>query len=121
MSSSANDRQVAGNHYKMDYQHWDFVTDVMMAYLPACATKYLTRWRSKNGLQDLQKAEHYLSKAIERNVTPAPEFTSRVDDCITRFASQLPVAEYSAVVAIARGEYSKARDIVRDMIGASAD
>lgn len=28
-------------------------------------TKYLTRWRKKNGVQDLEKAKHFLDKFIE--------------------------------------------------------
>lgn len=28
-------------------------------------TKYVSRWRRKNGLQDLEKARHFLEKLIE--------------------------------------------------------
>lgn len=61
-----NDRQVGGTHYQSTYQHWDWVDDIDMDYLLGCATKYLTRWRSKNGLPDIEKAIHYLDKRIER-------------------------------------------------------
>jgi hypothetical protein len=60
---SANDRQVGGDHYKKEYQHWDFVTDTGLPYLLGCFTKYVTRWRGKNGMEDLQKSLHYLQKA----------------------------------------------------------
>lgn len=56
--------QEGGTHYQAGYQHWDWVTDIGLHYLPATATKYLTRWRKKNGLQDLQKAMSYISKTI---------------------------------------------------------
>ena len=56
--------QEGGDHYQSDYQHWSWVTDIGMTYLPATATKYLTRWRKKNGLQDLMKAQTYLEKLI---------------------------------------------------------
>lgn len=63
--TSANDRQVGGEHYKAAFQHWDFVIEAKLSYLEGCATKYLARWRKKNGLQDLEKALHYVDKMLE--------------------------------------------------------
>ena len=65
---SANDTQVGGLHYKSEYQHWDWVFDTDQHYLIACATKYVSRWRSKNGVEDLEKSCHYLAKAQELGV-----------------------------------------------------
>jgi hypothetical protein len=63
---SPNERQVGGGHYKSEFQHWDFVLGVLGGrYLEGCLTKYASRWRKKNGLQDLDKAEHYLDKLID--------------------------------------------------------
>ncbi len=65
-SSSANDYQHGGQHYRRGgYQHWDFVNDTGMDYYQGNATKYVSRWRNKNGIEDLKKAEHYLTKAKE--------------------------------------------------------
>lgn len=63
--SHANDTQVAGTHYRSEYQHWDLVADTGMGYFQGQVTKYVTRHASKNGLQDLQKAAHFLQKLIE--------------------------------------------------------
>lgn len=62
---SANDTQVGGEHYKAPIQHWDYVLANHIPYLEAQIIKYVTRWRLKNGLQDLQKARHFLDKLIE--------------------------------------------------------
>lgn len=62
---NANDRQVAGTHYKAAYQHWDLVADLRLGYFEGQVTKYVARWRKKNGLQDLQKAMHFLEKLLE--------------------------------------------------------
>jgi hypothetical protein len=59
-----NEKQVGGLHYKSEYQHWDFMLDVSMPYLPAQVIKYITRWKKKNGVQDLEKAAHFLDKYI---------------------------------------------------------
>jgi hypothetical protein len=36
-------------------------------YLEATAIKYLCRWREKNGIEDLEKAKHYIDLLIEFN------------------------------------------------------
>jgi len=61
----ANDNQVGGDHYKGEIQHWDWAVSENLGYLEGCITKYVARWRKKNGLQDLEKAQHYLTKLIE--------------------------------------------------------
>ena len=63
--SKANDRQVGGNHYVGSIQHWDVVVANDLDYFQAQITKYVIRWKNKNGLQDLKKAQHFLEKYIE--------------------------------------------------------
>lgn len=62
---SANDRQVGGAHYDKPIQHWDYVVAQGLGYFEGQITKYVSRWRSKNGLEDLKKARHFLDKLIE--------------------------------------------------------
>lgn len=63
--STVNERQVGGEHYRAAYQHWDFIENNGIGYLEGCATKYVARWRKKNGVQDLEKSLHYVEKLIE--------------------------------------------------------
>lgn len=64
--SEANKTQVGGTHYQTAYQHWDMVADMYGAsYFKGVITKYLVRWRKKNGKEDLQKAHHYGVKLLE--------------------------------------------------------
>ena len=62
---SANDKQVAGTHYRSKIQHWDYVVANDLDYFQGQITKYVTRWKLKNGLTDLHKAQHFLDKYIE--------------------------------------------------------
>ena len=62
---SANEKQVAGSHYRSDIQHWDYVIANDLDYFQGQITKYVTRWKRKNGLTDLLKAQHFLEKYIE--------------------------------------------------------
>ena len=43
---------------------WDFIIDQNMNYLEGNVCKYLCRYKSKNGLEDLLKARAYLDKLI---------------------------------------------------------
>lgn len=63
----ANAKQIAGNHYKTAVQHWDVLVDIGYGseYYAAQVVKYLMRWRKKNGLRDVLKAQHFLEKMVE--------------------------------------------------------
>ena len=53
-------RQVAGSHYvKLGMQPVVFATANLYDPCAFSILKYITRWRDKNGLQDLQKALHF--------------------------------------------------------------
>jgi len=68
-------KQYGGTHYESEYQHWDLVTDIGMGYLPGNATKYVARWRKKNGVADLHKAMTYIDKMLAvLRVTPDYKF-----------------------------------------------
>lgn len=69
---SANDEQVGGNHYrKIDgEQHWDrlvrlFGLPSARCYFIGNITSYVERYQEKNGIEDLRKARHYITKLIE--------------------------------------------------------
>jgi len=63
---AANDIQVGGDHYKIGgEEHWDRVYRLQLDYFQGQITKYVERWKDKNGLQDLKKARHFLDKYIE--------------------------------------------------------
>ena len=64
---SANNIQHGGDHYKKygDFQPWDVIVRWNLGYLEGTALKYIARWKDKNGIEDLKKAQHFLQKAIE--------------------------------------------------------
>jgi hypothetical protein len=44
-----------------------------MGYLEGNATKYVSRWRKKGGVADLEKALHYIDKLLESNLRSESE------------------------------------------------
>lgn len=65
---SADDKKIP--HYDTQYQHWSFVEKCNLDYFSGNSTKYVTRWRKKNGIDDLRKALHYLAKMEEVVASP---------------------------------------------------
>lgn len=64
--SQANAIQHGGTHYKdQTIQPWDFIAQNNLGFLEGNVVKYVSRWKKKNGLEDLKKAQHYLEKLIE--------------------------------------------------------
>lgn len=70
----AIDTQVGGDHYKlMKIQPLEFIMANNMSYCEANVVKYVSRWRSKNGVEDLRKARHYIDLLIEEATDDALE------------------------------------------------
>ena len=58
--------QVGGDHYKqLVIQPVEYIHKNGIGYMEGCAIKYLTRWRNKGGVQDLEKAKHFIDLLIE--------------------------------------------------------
>ena len=65
-TKSANARQVGGDHYRNQaIQPWDFIAANELGFFEGNIVKYVSRWKDKDGVADLEKARHYLDKLIE--------------------------------------------------------
>ena len=63
---SSLSKQEGGTHYKdLPIQPVEYIHANAMGYFEGCVLKYISRWRKKNGLADLQKAKHYIDLLIE--------------------------------------------------------
>lgn len=58
--------QVGGDHYKkLKIQPVEYIHANSIPFMEGSAIKYLTRWRDKGGIQDLEKAKHFIEMLIE--------------------------------------------------------
>jgi hypothetical protein len=58
--------QVGGQHYKdMAIQPLEYIHKNGIPFLEGNAIKYLSRWRKKGGIQDLEKARHMVDMLIQ--------------------------------------------------------
>lgn len=63
---SALDVQVGGGHYKKTaIQPIQYIHSNGIPFAEGCVIKYVSRWRDKGGIQDLEKAKHFLELLIE--------------------------------------------------------
>lgn len=70
---SALDAQVGGDHYKkLKIQPIEFIHANNIPFIESNVIKYVTRWRDKNGVKDLEKAKHYLELLIELETRNKP-------------------------------------------------
>lgn len=65
---SALDVQIGGDHYsKMAIQPIEYILKNNLGYCEANVVKYISRWKDKGGVQDLEKAKHYIDMLIAQN------------------------------------------------------
>ena len=58
---NATDTQIGGDHYrKFKIQPTEFIHKNGIPFIEGCVIKYVVRWRDKNGIQDIDKAIHFL-------------------------------------------------------------
>lgn len=61
----ATDRQLGGQHYNLPYQPIKFIVENKLNFIQGNIVKYISRYKSKNGLEDLEKAKHYAELGLE--------------------------------------------------------
>lgn len=68
-ATSALHRQVAGDHYKgKKIQPIEYIHANGIPFAEGCVIKYVSRWKEKGGLKDLEKAKHFIEMLIELEV-----------------------------------------------------
>lgn len=64
--SEPTNKQIGGNHYQsLAIQPVEYTVKNQLSFLQGNVIKYITRYKAKNGLQDLQKAKHYIDLIIQ--------------------------------------------------------
>ena len=59
-------KQVGGDHYKKSkIQPIEYIHANDLGFMEGNVIKYVSRHKNKNGLQDLEKAKHYIELLIE--------------------------------------------------------
>lgn len=90
---SALDKQVGGKHYKgFKIQPIQYITANNIPYIEGNIIKYISRWRDKGGVDDLDKVIHYVELLKEVEIGKSERThgcKTRIKDSIKRGARKL--------------------------------
>jgi hypothetical protein len=65
------DHQISGDHYKkLVIQPVQYIHANRIPFIEGSIIKYVTRWRDKGGVNDLEKARHFIDLLIELEGAP---------------------------------------------------
>lgn len=66
-SSLALKKQVGGDHYKsLPIQPIEYILANQLGWCEGNIVKYITRWKTKGGVADIQKVIHYAEMLLEQ-------------------------------------------------------
>jgi hypothetical protein len=66
LTERASATQVGGSHYKdMKIQPVEYIHKNGLGFCEGAVIKYVSRWKAKNGVEDLKKARHFIDLLIE--------------------------------------------------------
>lgn len=69
----ALNHQVGGKHYKsFAIQPIEYIHANNIPFIEGCIIKYASRWRTKGGIEDLQKIKHFCDLLVELELHPRP-------------------------------------------------
>ena len=76
--------QVGGNHYTlMAIDPLTYIEANNLGFIEGNIIKYVSRYQNKNGIEDLQKAKHYLERLIEIKEAEAALFLTEDKETTT--------------------------------------
>ena len=62
-----SDKQIGGSHYKdCVIQPVDYIVENKLDFLEGNVVKYITRHKTKNGIEDIRKVIHYAELILEK-------------------------------------------------------
>jgi hypothetical protein len=65
LDAMANERISPSYYDKGGIQTWEFIGRKQLDFFEGAIVKYIVRWKEKDGIQDLLKAQSYINKLIE--------------------------------------------------------
>ena len=76
--------QVGGDHYKsMAIQPIEYILANNLPFTEGSIVKYVSRWREKGGIKDLQKVQHFAQLLIEDEQAKLEDAQGTDTDCVS--------------------------------------
>lgn len=96
-------KQIGGSHYKKGIQPFEYIDANNMDFFEGNVIKYVTRHKEKNGLEDLDKAIHYIEEIKARHYGKKQPDEK---ECVANLVAEIKANEtkkYTRIVTIGRG------------------
>ncbi len=78
---SKDNNPISPQHYQQgNIQVLDFINDQKFTYLEGNIVKYICRYKAKNGLEDLEKAQYYLNELIKLVADEDDRIADEIDE-----------------------------------------
>lgn len=92
--TDALSKQVGGGHYKScAIQPIEYIHANGLGFIEGSVVKYITRWRQKGGIQDLEKVKHFVDLLIQMETEGVPAITRKLPPPAVQVASSLGPAD----------------------------
>jgi hypothetical protein len=115
---NALELQIGGSHYKRNaYQPIELITKLDCTFIQGCIIKYITRYRLKNGLQDINKCIHYAALAKELNNSKTINTTDIYIE-VNKYTEQnnLTIIQRKVIIAALTNSYGDVVDLCNRLI-----
>ena len=76
-------KQIGGEHYKKTIQAIEYIAKNSLNFNAGNVIKYISRYKDKNGLEDLNKAKHYIDFIINYEYLSSSVLTSTNNQALT--------------------------------------
>ena len=119
--SSALSQQIGGSHYKaMPFQPICLIGMLGLGFCQGNVVKYVSRYKLKDGVNDLAKAKHYCQMAEELENKQAPDavYLSEAIDDVWDFVRQnnLDYEVYMILMHVVRRHWEEADKAIDELI-----
>ena len=117
----AIENQVGGSHYKnMAFQPIELITALKCSFIQGCIIKYISRYKNKNGAQDIKKCIHYAQLAIELKDKGLCKTTDNIDTyvLISDFCStnKITLLQKLIIEATANASFNRVIRLCNDLL-----
>lgn len=114
--------QVGGSHYKgLKMQPAVLIAKLNLDFFTGNIVKYVTRYKSKNGEEDLKKALHYCDLRIDLLYKVNVVYDSQQEQALTLVGefcvvNKLNEYVYCAFIKLMKGDILGARNFINDLL-----
>lgn len=100
--------QVGGCHYTdLVIQPIELIVKLKCTFIQGCIIKYVSRYKKKNGLQDLEKCEHYAKLSLEleeqKKRTIKPKELELINEYIKK--NRFTILQRAIIISTIKGSY----------------